>query len=74
MRTALDDTGSPLEANVGLPDRAICPRCGGAVILRQRRRSRPHHGVTYFWRHQDHENAGCPARFEVNRNTKDKAQ
>jgi hypothetical protein len=34
------------------------------VILR--RRSRNHlSGVRYFWRHRDHDNVGCPARFAI---------
>jgi hypothetical protein len=75
MKTALDHSGSPIDAAAGQPERAICPRCGGVVVLRQRRRSHPRRGVTYFWRHQDHENAGCPARFEANiRSTQDKAK
>ena len=65
MRLALDATGSPIEAQAGLPDQAICPQCGGVVILRQRRRGHQSDDVIYFWRHQDRANAHCPARFSV---------
>jgi hypothetical protein len=71
MKTALDQNSSLVEAGVGQPEQAICPRCGGVVVLRRRCRNHPQRGFTYFWRHQDHENSRCPARFEANvRNTK----
>lgn len=63
MRLALDATGSPIVAQAGLPDRAVCPHCGGVVILRQRRRSQPRGDVVYFWRHLNRDNTSCPARF-----------
>lgn len=65
MRIALNDTGSPIEAQAGPPDQAVCPHCGGLVILRQRRRGRQTDDVVTFWRHQDRANAHCPARFSV---------
>ena len=65
MRTARDHTGCPLEAAPGAPAQAICPHCGGVVILRRRSRSRLPSDVSHFWRHRDHENTGCPARFAV---------
>jgi hypothetical protein len=75
MKTAVDHTNSPIDAAAGQPERARCPRCGGVVVLRERSRSRPQGGVTYFWRHQDHENTGCPARFEASlRSTRGKAE
>lgn len=64
MRTARDHTGCPLEAAPGAPEQAICPHCGGEVLLR-RRRNHPPGDVVYFWRHRDHDNAGCPARVTV---------
>lgn len=72
MKTALDHNGSPIEAQAGQPELASCPHCGGAVVLRQRQRGRPQQGVTYFWRHEDHENANCPARFEASGKSKKK--
>ncbi|MCB0206928.1 MAG: hypothetical protein KDH89_19090 [Anaerolineae bacterium] len=72
MKTALDHNGSPVEAGAGQPEQARCPSCGGVVVLRRRRRGRPQQGVTYFWRHQDHENNRCPARFEASSNGKKK--
>ncbi|MEZ4769570.1 MAG: hypothetical protein R2844_14210 [Caldilineales bacterium] len=74
MKTALDQNGSPIEAAAGRPEQATCPHCGGVVVLRRRKRGRPQQGMTYFWRHQDHENTRCPARFEANvKNAKSKA-
>lgn len=65
MKTALAQDGSPIEAGTGVPEQAICPHCGGVVILRQRSRSHPPGHVSQFWRHRDHDNVGCPARFVV---------
>jgi len=46
------DSQRPVTASDTAPDKAICPHCGGAVILRQRKRMNDG-GYTYFWRHQD---------------------
>jgi hypothetical protein len=74
MKTALDHTGSAIEARAGQPEQAICPHCGGVVVLRRRRRGRPQSGFTYFWRHRDHENSTCSARFAASvRTIKSKA-
>ena len=63
MKTALDKDGSVIEAEAEAPKQAVCPHCAGVVTLRQRARSSRPDDVNYFWRHQDHDNAGCPARF-----------
>jgi hypothetical protein len=65
MKTALDQTGSPIEAAPGAPEQAICPHCGGVVNLRQRSSHHLSSNVSFFWRHRDHDNVGCPARFAV---------
>ncbi len=66
MKTALDQTGIAIEAAAGAPEQAICPHCGGVVILRRRSSHRLSSDVSHFWRHRDHDNSGCPARFAVN--------
>lgn len=63
MKIALDRSGVPIEAAAGAPTQALCPQCGGVVILRQRTRSHLSGDVSYFWRHLDHDNTGCTARF-----------
>jgi predicted RNA-binding Zn-ribbon protein involved in translation (DUF1610 family) len=63
MKIALDATGLPIAAAAGAPARARCPDCKAVVILRSRSR-RPGDAV-YFWRHQDHVNTDCPARFST---------
>ncbi len=61
MKTALDQTGSLIEAAPGAPEQAICPHCGGVVILRQRSRNHLSGDVSHFWRHRDHDNVDCAA-------------
>jgi hypothetical protein len=53
MERAIDETGSPVRAEAGAPGQALCPHCGGRMILRCRRRSSRPGDVTYFWRHRD---------------------
>lgn len=65
MITALDQTGVLIEAAIGAPEQAVCPHCGGVVILRRRRSHRLSSDVSHFWRHRDHDNIDCPARFVV---------
>jgi hypothetical protein len=65
MDVAVDETGSPVRAEAGAPKSALCPKCGGPMILRRRRRSSRPGDVTYFWRHQDNTNLDCRARFSV---------
>jgi len=42
------------------PKFAICPYCGGTVILRQRKRMNGE--IVYFWRHQDNLQRNCNGR------------
>jgi hypothetical protein len=63
MKVAVDDTGSPVRAEAGAPKQALCPQCGGPMILRRRRGGARPGDLTYFWRHQDNTNLACCARF-----------
>ena len=62
MKFATNDSGKLIEACKSTPEKALCPYCKGIVTLRWRRRS-PAGDITYFWRHEDHANPRCPARF-----------
>jgi hypothetical protein len=42
------------------PDKAICPHCGGMVVLRKRKCMSGE--CVYFWRHQDNQNRACNGR------------
>jgi len=66
MKHALDGSGELMEAREGAASRGRCPYCGAPVILRHRAQAGGKGGVTYFWRHQDHANLECPARFSAN--------
>ncbi|MCZ7673812.1 MAG: hypothetical protein M5U34_45180 [Chloroflexi bacterium] len=55
------DSQQPVTASDTAPGKAICPHCGGVVILR-RRKLMNNDGYTYFWRHQDNRNRSCNRR------------
>ena len=65
MQYATDESKALILAEAIAPKKAICPYCKGIVILRVRRRSKKPGDETYFWRHQDHANLKCPARFKL---------
>jgi hypothetical protein len=65
MEFAVDRDGSPIRAEADAPSLALCPHCGGPMILRRRQRSSRPGDVTYFWRHQDNTNLDCRARFSA---------
>jgi hypothetical protein len=69
MEFAVDKSGAPVRAMADAPCRALCPHCGGPMILRHRQRSSRPGDVTYFWRHQDNTNLDCRARFSVTSET-----
>lgn len=63
MKIATNHSGDTIKACASAPKKALCPYCKGAVMLRWRRRSNQPGDVTYFWRHENHTNPRCPARF-----------
>lgn len=60
MKTAVSVAGKPLVAAGTAPKTAICPNCGGTVILRRRRLMGG--SVTYYWRHRDNRRMDCYER------------
>jgi len=66
MKTALSDTGEPIIAGDGMPEKAVCPFCGNRVTLRRRRQMNG--DVTYFWRHVEHSSRSCRSRSKPYKN------
>lgn len=56
MKTAVTSNGSRLVASQASPNSAVCPKCGGAVILKTRRLM-ANAGTTYYWRHEDNDHS-----------------
>ena len=54
------DNQQPISACAAAPQRAVCPHCGGIVMLRQRQRMDGER--IYFWRHLDNRNRVCNGR------------
>jgi len=52
MKTAVSSCGHVVAASELAPIEAICPKCGGLVILRMRRLM-ANSGNSYYWRHVD---------------------
>lgn len=48
-------------ADCNAPKVALCPQCGGEVILRSRRLMVSKE-LVYFWRHTNNDNLGCEGR------------
>lgn len=61
MKIANTPNGQPIEASPAAPREAICPYCGGKLILRSRR-TMNNGKATYFWRHHSNMNSNCAAR------------
>lgn len=61
MKVAQIPTGEQIIAEAAAPLKAICPHCGGVVILRSRRPMN-NGKVTYYWRHSSNSNRDCVAR------------
>ena len=61
MKTAQHpDNQQPITASDAAPEQAVCPSCGGVVILR--RRKRMNGTCVYYWRHRDNRNRHCKGR------------
>lgn len=54
MKTALNQQGNVVLASVSAPEHAVCPICGGPVMLRTRKLM-ANGGTIYFWRHRDNQ-------------------
>lgn len=65
MKFAVNKSEDMIKAEAGAPSEALCPHCKGVVILRWRRNGSQAGDVTYFWRHENHTNLWCPARFKA---------
>ena len=61
MKIAKTSDGEKIEAAKDSPPKAICPYCGGEVILRGRKLMGSKE-KSYFWRHLDNKNRKCPGR------------
>ncbi len=61
MKTAQKINGQPVLASASAPHQAICPYCGGQVVLRQRQLMNQG-GVVYYWRHRENHNLRCSGR------------
>lgn len=52
MKTAVSSNGKIVTASHSAPARAICPTCGGVVLLRARKLM-ANAGNSYYWHHLD---------------------
>jgi len=64
MKVALNSDGTPIEASADAPKEAICPHCGGVVLLRGRR-VMGNQAKSYYWRHAPGGDPNCPGRSRV---------
>jgi len=61
MKVAQTRDGKQIVAAPTAPDKAVCPACGGTLILRSRR-TMGNGNKTYYWRHRSNRNRNCSAR------------
>ena len=61
MKIAQTSEGQPIEASADAPKEAVCPCCGGRLLLRSRNVMGDGQRV-YYWRHQGNQNRDCSAR------------
>ncbi len=61
MKIAHSSSGEPIVADAGAPAQAVCPHCGGRLILRSRRLMGSMK-LTYYWRHGSNRNLRCDRR------------
>ncbi|MCB9009712.1 MAG: hypothetical protein H6656_20495 [Ardenticatenaceae bacterium] len=67
MKVANLPDGTAVEATESAPQEAICPHCGGVLLLRQRRTMKKS-VVAFYWRHSSNQNLNCTARKRHVRN------
>ncbi len=61
MKLAQTLDGQEIRAAEGAEKLAICPYCGGKVVLRGRK-VMGSSSKSYYWRHLDNQNTECPGR------------
>ncbi|WP_420644006.1 hypothetical protein [Candidatus Leptofilum sp.] len=61
MKEAILPNGTAVTASGNAPSEAICPECGGVLLLR-RRRTMKKSVVAFYWRHASNQNLNCKAR------------
>lgn len=54
MKAARTSQGMTVYATETAPEKALCPICGGAVMLRTRKLM-ANGGTIYYWRHEDNQ-------------------
>jgi len=64
VKIAKLQNGELVTASKSAPDQAICPVCGGVVVLRKRKKMGGSE-LTFFWRHKDGKNVDCPQRWKL---------
>lgn len=61
MKIARTTEGKEILAAADAPEQAVCPFCGGVLVLRGRRTM--NNGETvYYWRHLNNNNRQCSGR------------
>jgi hypothetical protein len=61
MKTAQTVDGKTIIASKTAPKEAVCPYCGGILVLRSRRTMNGEK-ASYYWRHQNNKNPNCSGR------------
>lgn len=64
MQLAQTLDGEKIAATAQAPKEAICPYCGGELILRSRK-GMNNGKSTYYWRHHSNQNRHCSARYKA---------
>lgn len=61
MKIAQTKEGQSVIATATAPLEAVCPHCGGVLVLRYRR-TMGNEKLIYYWRHESNRNVQCRAR------------
>jgi len=72
MKIALTPEGAPIEASPDAPAQAICPHCGGIVLLRGRKVMGSNQ-KSYYWRHVNNSNPNCPGQSRAINSSKQRS-